>query len=344
MATSEQLGTPTSSAPTAQRRQSAKRAIRSDTYSRVSAKIHSTPEPIVVLVEGETDCKALDAVARTHDGKVTMIAVCGDTVRLRVLDHARHMTYAPKKVVGVVDRDWEIKDCCSAPPAKPMCRTPCAARRLTTRNLAFTDFTDLESDLIRLGHLQEVLFALGENLPDIDLQISRAEAVASELGFLRHRNHVDGLGLTFKDKGISSEHWRRHYPRVQRVLGEARSVSHDSLDLPTTHEAISSLLGCPGSISVTATEMNDWYETTGGLVYNGKDLIVVLVDLMERDNVLPNALVALTPPASGGPFTSVAKGVDRSRELHHQLIRLAKQHPPDGWTLQHDLNTFLETM
>ncbi len=344
MATSEQLGTPRSSAPTAERRRLAESASANDTYSRVSAKIHSAPEPIVVLVEGETDCKALDAVARTHDGKVTMIAVFGDTVRLRVLDHARHITYAPKKVVGVVDRDWEIKDCCTAPPDKPMCRTPCAARRLTAHNLAFTDFTDLESDLIRLGHLREVLFDLGENLHDIDLQISRAEAVASELGFLRHRNHVDDLGLAFKDKNISSELWHRHYARVQGVLELARSVSHDSLDLPTTHEAISSLLGCPGSISVTATEMNDWYETTGGSVYNGKDLIVVLVDLMERDDVLPNALVALTPPASGGPFTSVAKGVDRSRELHSRLIELAKLHPPDGWTLQRDLNTFLETM
>ncbi len=309
-------------------------ATTAEALDHIGNVLKSTPITFVVI-EGERDRDALGQL-KNYSKRFEFQPLFG-SVKPAI---SRFEGYVDRdgnrRVIGVSDRDWAI-ECCPDCEDK-LCRRLCALTSLTNQAIAWTDFTDLESDLIVHGVLERVLDPTGACSSEFTLAFDKALGVARELGFLRWMNDSMNLGWTFGESGGSHKRWSQPIAQIIRTYREVDSASLEISD-PDTFRAITRILGHPVPMNEAKFE---WWSKHSEQLFNGKDFLVSIVDVIAKDQTMQPRLRDLWG-SSGIP-----KDYDRHHRqylaLQRALLQAGSSRLVPDWNLFSTLRTFVKSL
>ncbi len=282
----------------------------------------------VVVVEGNTDKQAL-GVVRSPERVELIVAAGSSFVSTLVLRHATLATAkGQRRLIGVVDRDWNV-NCCSG-EAHPLCRQACCRARLQTEAVALTDTTDLESDLINLDLLRAELDHRCSSSTDVPTALHRAKSVAAEIGLLRFTSEQHCISWKFRDSDTSNQYWQRSALVLRPILEARRAINSDTLNLDKSPDDVFQRLG--RTHGIPSIDAAAWNAKTHGQIFNGKDVIVTLVDVILRDGILSDAITQIVPDASAPVRMEDFAACCAS--LHRSLLNRASDPSLRGWDLK----------
>ncbi len=306
--------------------QSDERRRQHEVGDRVQAEL--AIKEFVVVVEGSTDAQAL-RVLRSQQRVALIVAAGSSFVSTLVLRHTTLTTAKGKRrLIGVLDRDWHV-NCCSG-QVRPLCRQACCRARLQTKAVALTDTTDLESDLINLGLLRDELDHRCNSSTDVPTALHRAKSIAAEIGLLRFKNEQHDIGWKFRDSDTSNKNWRRSAEVLKPLLEERRAINSDTLNLDKSPDDVFRRLG--RTHGIPSIDAAAWNANKNGQIFNGKDVIVALVDVILRDGILSDAITQIVPDASGP--VRMEDFAACCANLHRSLLNRASDSSLEGWELK----------
>ena len=290
----------------------------------------------VVLVEGSAEMSILGALEGLSKTRLQLINARGrDNVMYftgRHSNRTRRLEDAPKfRLLGVVDRDFWLQ-CCNS--KRGVCRTLCTKDRIENGEAALTDYTDLESDLYFLGVLYQVLRIKGGEPNEVEDALAIATSIAAEIGYLRHTNKKNNWNWAFRndDGSAPRENWQHVCLVLGPLIRDLREPDGMTLSIDLHWKKVSMRFSTTHPQPDYSVEK--WAIDTGGKVFNGKDLIVALMEIARTDRRIASVLAGLEPPSEQGPWSEMALTAECCRKLHEEvLIAAGEMSAWPNWSL-----------